>query len=699
MSQVGATMGLHGLRDGEAQLGSATEDVGFLSTVPASPGSRRLAYIALGVSALCFLVLAPFATVPLTPVWAFVPTYNAALALNDLITAALLTTQAQISRSRALLVLAAGYFFTALMAVPHSLTFPGLFASNGLLGAGAQSTAWLYMFWHGGFPLFVIAYSMLRGQSAPLKYPGLAIAGTALGVAAAVIAFAALSTVGATLLPPIMEGNGYKTALPIVVSILWLLSLAAFFLLWRRRPLSALDLWLGVVMVAWLLDIALSALLNAGRFDVGFYAGRIYGLSAASFVLLVLMAETGSLQARLARSLAELDERHRELDRARQQLHQAQKMEAIGQLTGGLAHDFNNLLTALIGNLEMARELPETTTRQGHFIDAAEKSADRGARLTHQLLAFGQRQTLRSRPTSINALLKEFELLLGRALGDKIALELDLNPQLWWCSADPSLLQASLLNLMLNARDASLAGGKVTIATSNHRRGPDDAATEEDWKTGDYVAMAVTDEGVGMKAEVRERAFEPFFTTKGVGEGSGLGLSQVYGSVKQMGGHAKIDSEPGRGTTVILFLPRAAAQSAAVREARADRVSAEKNETILVVEDDDEVRRTVMGTLAALGYRVLAAANGSEAISMLGSEQRIDLLFTDVVMPGIGGVEVAREAKRLRHDIKILLTSGYAHDILIAHGANGNFPLFQKPYRPQDLVQHIRQMLNQDKAG
>jgi signal transduction histidine kinase/CheY-like chemotaxis protein len=668
-----------------------------LSTAPAGPGQRRLAYAVLAVSVLCFAAIVPFAQTKLTEVWAFIPIYESALAINDLITAVLLLGQAHTARSRALMALAAGYLFTACMAVPHALTFPGLFAPTGLLGAGRHSTAWLYMFWHGGFPLCVMAYLGLRDRVPPLAHATRAVAATVIGAVLAAVALAALATAGADLLPAIMTDHTYLPAYRVVVGTVWVLNLLTLpFLLARRRP-TMLDLWLAVVAAAWVFDIALSAVFNAGRFDLGFYAGRIYGFCAATFVLIVLLAESTSLHARLARSLVELDLRHRELERSREQLYRSQKMEMIGQLTGGIAHDFNNLLTVVMGNLDMAEQLPEATHRQRRFLTAAQHAAERGARLTAQLLAFGRRQMLLPQRLNINGLLDAFAPLLRRALDETMALSLQPAEALWPATADPAQLEAALLNLALNARDAMPQGGRLSIATCNHTRPDGEDIGDEEWRAGDYVAIVVADTGTGMAPEVMEHVFEPFFTTKEPGKGSGLGLSQVYGFAKQMGGHVTVASAPGQGTTITLFLPRATPASAAeagVANEPPERVPAAEGRTILVVEDDDEVRLAAIRTLSGAGYRVLAATNGTEALAVLGSGQRVDLLFTDVVMPqGVSGAEVARSACCTHDEIRVLLTSGYALDVLAANGCDHDSPIFAKPYRPQDLVREVGRAL------
>src|SRR5438309_9907498 len=275
----------------------------FVSTLRAGPGERRLALAVVLVSVAIFLSAVPFAKVPLGQVWAFIPIYQSALVVNDLITAVLLFGQFGFLRSRALLVLAGGYLFTAFMAVSHILTFPGLFAPTGLLGAGPQSTAWLFMFWHGGFPLCVIAYALLKNDTREIDGPegraGVAISSSIAVIVAVVCGLTLLATAGQHALPAIMRGNQYTAVMLSVVSTTWVLSLLALVVLWRRRPHAVLDLWLMVVMCAWVFDIALAAVLNGGRFDLGFYAGRIYGLLAASFVLMVLLLENGKLYARL----------------------------------------------------------------------------------------------------------------------------------------------------------------------------------------------------------------------------------------------------------------------------------------------------------------------------------------------------------------------------------------------------------------
>ncbi|HJT09046.1 MAG TPA: MASE4 domain-containing protein [Stellaceae bacterium] len=675
-----------------------------MSRAPATAAQRRLALAIVILSVAAFIPAVPFARLPLAKVPAFIPSYEAALALSDLITAVLLFGQFARLRTTALLALASGYLYDALIIVPHAFTFPGVFSPTGLLGAGSQTTAWLYCFWHAGFPLFVLLYGVLgwRGEKRVRGAAGPIIAAAVAGVAALVGGLTLLTTIGHDLLTVIIVNGDYSLLVSKGVSpALWLLSLLALIVIWRKREHSVLDLWVGVVLCAWLLDIALSAVVGSSRYDLGWYAGRTYGLLAVTFVLTVLLVETNSLYGRLERSLDDLEDRHRaleqstvELERSQEQLRHSQKMQAVGQLTGGVAHDFNNLLTAIIANVDLLDKLPGSTPQHHVFAAAALRSASRGARLVKQLLAFGRRQMLRPEIADLNRLLAEFVPLLRRAVGEPIEIELHQDPELWLCSVDAAQFESALLNLALNARDAMRNGGRLVIETrrATHEQGD---GGDLEWKPGKYVAVSVADTGIGMPAHVRERAFEPFFTTKASGEGSGLGLSQVYGYVKQLGGNVTIDSVEDAGTTVTIYLPWAeASRMPASAEAAGEALAASGGQTILVVEDDADVRQGAVAALGDLGYRVIAAASGTEAIAILGGTQPLDLLFADVVMPqGVSGVEVAREALRVRKGIKILLTSGYAPDVVMSEGADDRFPMLAKPYRRHDLAETVHRVL------
>src|ERR1700682_3586489 len=374
------------------------------------------------------------------------------------------------------------------------------------------------------------------------------------------------------------------------------------------------------------------------------------------------------------------------------QLHQSQKMESGGQLTGGIAHDFNNLLMVVSGNLELIEEAADNG-RVRQFATAARLAADRGAKLTAQLLAFSRRQRLSPKLVNANELIAEFQELIRQAVGGACEVRLLTNGPLWLCHVDPSLLETALLNLALNGRDAMPNSGVLMIETRNVVL---DEGAVAGCLPGSYIKVSVTDTGCGMPPEVRDRVFEPFFTTKEVGKGTGLGLSMVYGFVRQSGGYVAVESAPGAGTTVVLYLPKATQTPDPGVEAIQTQAIPGGSEQILVVDDNEDLLKVTSAMLTSFGYRVLCARNGAEAIQMFEGGQEFDLLFSDVVMPnGMNGVELAREARRLSKGIKILLTSGYAGDVLERHQAVGEFPIIDKPYRLADLAQRLRSILHE----
>jgi signal transduction histidine kinase len=379
-----------------------------------------------------------------------------------------------------------------------------------------------------------------------------------------------------------------------------------------------------------------------------------------------------------------------------QELRQAQKMEAVGQLTGGVAHDFNNLLTVISGNLEMLeRRLRDEEQRE--ILKEAQEASQLGAELAKRLLAFGRRQSLDPRPVDLNALVTGMVELLRRSLGATVEITTRLAGELPLIMADPGQIENALLNLAVNARDAMPDGGRLLIETTRAQIGKSHTVAFADAVPGNYVTLGVTDTGTGMTPEVRQRAFEPFYTTKGPGAGSGLGLSMVYGFVKQSGGHVQLYSERGHGTTVRLYLPaRESGASAAARPAGALVAPAALGETILVVEDDPRVRRVAVRRLKELGYAVIEADGGPAALRILDREEPLDLLFTDIVMAGgITGVDLAQEARRRRPGLKILLTSGYAEPA-VSKGALAlsNAAWLGKPYSSDELQVKLRGLLD-----
>ena len=912
----------------------------FLSTMPASRRDRTAALAVVCVSAVLFACAVPFAGMPLTPVPAFVASYQSALAINDVITAVLLFSQFAISRSRALLLLASGYMFTAAAAIVHALTFPGLFAPGGLLGAGPQTTVWLYMIWHGGFPLLVLGYSLLKAKdngTGIQSTTGAAIVASVVAVIVATAASTWVVTAQHDHLPILLGGGHYTPVMLGVVSAVWCLSLAALVALWICKPHSILDVWLMVVMCAWLFDIALSAMLNEARFDVGFYLGRIYGLCAASFVLAVLLVDNVGLQAKLARLLRtlrreaasernlrsereslfsavvessndaiitklldgpitgwngaaerlfgftaaetvgenidiivpperrtetsnvverirrgepielyetvrmhkdgrsidvslsispirtapdkivgismaarditenkqtqkaltqEMEERRRIFDTsndlilvtdtsgnfiqvspsvtailgyqpsdmighsavkfihpddlentrsemraarrgqnkrnfetryidkegkavalnwtgtwsepvrrhffigrdltekqaAEAQLRHVQKMDAIGQLTGGVAHDFNNILTVITGTIGILEDAVAGDPQLAAIARLIDEAAERGANLTKHLLAFARKQPLQPLEVDVNSLVLEAAKLLQPTLGEHIEITPLLAEDAWTALADPSQLTTVVLNLALNARDAMPNGGKLALETSNVYLDENYASMQDEVAAGNYVMIAVSDTGTGIPAALLERVFDPFFTTKEVGKGTGLGLSMVFGFVKQSGGHIKLYSEEGHGTSVKIYLPRATGLNQTAAEALVSVDIEGGSEAVLVVEDDPLVRRYVMTQIESLGYTTLEAANATDALHVIDNGANIDLLFTDVIMPGhMNGRQLVDEALKRRPGLKTLYTSGYTENAIVHHGRlDSGVLLLAKPYRKSELARMIR---------
>ncbi|MET4113751.1 PAS domain S-box-containing protein [Bradyrhizobium sp. JR4.1] len=927
----------------ELHVSAPTDRNTFLSTLPATPKDRTAALTIVGVSSILFAMAVPFAGIPLLPVPAFVASYQSALVVADIVTAVLLLSQFAVLRTRALLVLAAGYLFTAAAAVVHALTFPGLFSPTGLLGANQQTTVWLYMIWHGGFPLCVLAYAWLKEAEGGARIAGSAskaIYASVVGVVAVMIVLTWAVTAQHDLLPVLLRDGRYTQIMIGVVSFVWSLSFAALVSLWFRRPHSVIDVWLMVVMCAWLFDIALSAIVNVARFDLGFYAGRVYGLCAATFVLAVLLIENVRLQAhtlglvgRLRQQSAldrdyygkrlalygavvesandaiitktldgvitgwnkaaehlfgyaaaeaigqpidiivpedrkaevrgilnrvggnetiaqhetvrirkdgrrvdvvlnvsplktasgeiigaskiahditeekqareklrrEVEERERifetsqdlilvtdgfgnfiqvspsvktilglnpedmighsatefihpddlqktrdemraarrgavkrsfearyyhydghevtlnwmgtwsepvkrhffigrdltEKQAAEAQFRHVQKMDSIGQLTGGVAHDFNNVLTVITGTIGILADAVADRPELAAITKLIDDAAERGAQLTKHLLAFARKQPLQPREIDVNALTLEAAKLLHPTLGEQITIMPQLTEDAWPALIDPGQLSTAILNLALNARDAMPDGGTLVLETRNIFLDDGYASMNPDVVAGNYVMIAVSDTGSGIPPELMDRVFDPFFTTKEVGKGTGLGLSMVFGFVKQSGGHIKIYSEEGHGTSVKIYLPRSSGVQETDFEALQNAPVTGGREKILIVEDDALVRQYVVTQIKSLGYTALEAANAAEALVIIDADKNIDLLFTDVIMPGnMNGRQLADEAARRRPDLKTLFTSGYTENAIVHHGRlDSGVLLLAKPYRKSELAKMLRTAL------
>jgi PAS domain S-box-containing protein len=409
----------------------------------------------------------------------------------------------------------------------------------------------------------------------------------------------------------------------------------------------------------------------------------------------LMQRSNAELEARVAERTRELNDELVRRDQMQAALVKSQRLEAVGQLTGGVAHDFNNLLTVITGNHELLEQ--HLTEPKAHdLLQRAHEAAEMAARLTNRLLAFARRSRLAPVLLNLNEHVLTMSELLIRTLGEPISLKAVLAPDLWLTRADPSEVENAVLNLAINARDAMPEGGRLVIQTENASIDAAVAREVTGQKPGDFIRLSVTDTGIGMPPEILARAFEPFFTTKDGGRGTGLGLSTIYGFAQQSGGFAQIYSEVGEGTTVNIYLPRATGDADLVPQAPLDGVLfSERGETILVVEDNDAVREAAMQRLEGLGYAVIEAASGRDAISILEQSSTIALVFSDVVMAGgISGFDLARWLIEHRPDIGILLTSGFAAEALENKpGVDGTLRILRKPYNRRELSHALRQVL------
>ncbi len=532
-------------------------------------------------------------------------------------------------------------------------------------------------------------------------------------IAYAVAMLLALAALGIRLLiGGVLSGFPFLTFFPAVL-------LAAY--LGGRGPGALCAFLSGLLAWYFLIDPVYSFELDwpGGFLPIVFFA-------LVSAIIVLLIDATNRAYARLLRSEAErgrlnaeleqrVEERTRELSEANERLRQEiegraeaearvtqlQRLEAVGQLTGGIAHDFNNMLAVVLGNLDLAqRRLMKGNADIMRHLENAMDGAKRGASLTQRLLAFARRQSLSPAVIDVNGLVASMSELLRRTIGERVEVECVLAGGLWRTYVDASQLESAIVNLAVNARDAMPDGGKLTIETMNGYVDEAYAAENAGAVPGQYVVVAVSDTGTGMPKEVLDRAFEPFFTTKDVGRGTGLGLSQLYGYLKQSGGHAKIYSEIGRGTTVKLYLPRhvGAEQLASPERAPAAETllpGGRPEEVILVVEDEPRVRATTVEALRELGYTICEAADGAAALQLLEERNDVVLLFTDVVMPGMTGRELADQVLKTRPDMKILYTTGYTRNAIVHGGRlDPDVDLLPKPFTTAELARKVRAVLD-----
>lgn len=526
---------------------------------------------------------------------------------------------------------------------------------------------------------------------------------------AVALATVALALLARFLLAGHLQGFPFLTFIPAIL-------LTSFFCGWRAGALAAA---LGAVARLYFFAPLPAAAPNSGWLGYSMYAFAVaiilmaVGSMHAAFRDLAASAEqrkllNDELEKRVHERTEALEAANRSLleeaasrAAAEAQIRQLQKMEAVGQLTGGIAHDFNNMLAIVVGSLDIARRsLKSDPGKAERFIGNAMEGARRGAQLTSRLLAFSRQQPLDPRPLDVNELVRGMSDLLIRSIGSGIELKTVLAPDLWRAFADTSQLESALINLCVNSRDAMAGGGELVVETCNATL--DEAyAQATDAQCGDHVCICVADSGTGMEPDVLARAFDPFFTTKTPGKGTGLGLSQVYGFVKQSNGHVRIDSQPGRGTTVRIYLPRysgavpaqaAALQAAAPAESRCE---AGNRETVLVVEDEDRVRSMTVEALRALGYTVIAAEGPEHALDLVGDGTRAHLLLTDVVMPGMDGRALAERIKERQPGIKVLFTTGYTRGAAPYQGIlDGGGSMLPKPFTLDQLAAKVRGALD-----
>jgi PAS domain S-box-containing protein len=448
---------------------------------------------------------------------------------------------------------------------------------------------------------------------------------------------------------------------------------------------------------------ALATADKEGRFEAEGWRMRKDGTRFwASVVIDAIRDDSGELIgfAKVTRDITERMEAQRILRETQEQLASSQRLEAVGQLSGGIAHDFNNLLMIILGNLEAAQRASQAlgsgAANMQRWIASALRGAQRAATLTHRLLAFSRRQPLDPKVLDLNNYLPGIADFLQRSLGETVAIEVAGAAGLWPIEVDVTQLESSLVNLAINARDAMPGGGKLTLEAFNQVLDHEYCRSNPEVSPGQYVLLSVSDTGPGMAPEILSRAFEPFFTTKEIGHGTGLGLSQVYGFIKQSGGHVKIYSEPGHGTTVKMYFARCGEQANLVGDDSGMPIS-EENETILVVEDDKDLRAYLVEVLRDLTYRVIGAQDAVAALGILEQPAvRVDLMLTDVVMPGMNGRELSRRARELRPQLKVLFMSGYSPNAVVHQGrVDHDVQLIQKPISQKDLSARLRDMLDQ----
>jgi signal transduction histidine kinase/ActR/RegA family two-component response regulator len=664
-----------------------------LTDTPATGDQQRRVLFASAALVLATAALVPIARLALPPVPAVTGVFATLSAAADLLTFALLVRTGAARRSRAIGWIASAYLFGGILALLHVATFPGAFVPGPLLPVRPDTVGWLFLVWRCGLPLLVLGGALVDRREtteATTRFHVGRAAGCVLLGAAAAFALAAWLP-----LPAYLRGDSF-TGSAIAASVMCAaLSAAAIGVIWAtRRAGKALFLWLTVVLLAYSLGLALSTYAGA-RFTLGWYAARVFSLAASALLLTVLLGEFVRLYRRLATTVDELAARTEELQAeihrrasAERRLAQAQKLEAVGQLAGGLAHDFNNLLQVVSARLELVRRRGGAAFEED--VGVMRRTIRRAEGLTRQLLAVSGRRTLRP------SLVRPAEVLLGARellrtlLRNDIRLNVEAAADTGLLEVDPGELETTLVNLVANARDAMPHGGEIVLAARADR-----PVGEE--RAAGYVVLTVRDTGTGIGPDVLERVFEPFFTTKEAGRGSGLGLAQVYAFATQSGGSVSIASRPGAGTEVAIRLPRAdvagATGQTAARPARPDATW--RGALVLLVEDHDDVAQSTRALLEQFGLAVHRAASADEALAWLeASPSRPRLVLSDVVMPGTrNGVELGRAIRAHFPDVPVALCTAFTASA--AQALDAGFPLLRKPYEADDLLAVVAQALGE----
>ena len=682
---------------------------------------QRAALAVAFLVAVATTLLMPIAAHKWPNIPAFVPSYQTALIGAYLIAAYLVFGYFKQTRTRSMLWLWSGCIYTAGVLLAQFLSLPGAFVANERLLGGAQTTIWLWFFWHLGASGMLLAYALAEWRRPGAQVDdALASFYRAAGLTAAALGATLLAVTRFHDMLPVEDVAGDFSRItstgyaPLIQAIVF----AALFFLWRatrfRTPVSA---WLGVAMVALAFDNAIT-MAGGTRLSVGWYVGRLNALFSALVMLALYMKEVNRVYlaaaanaGQLASAKAELErhqerleslvrERTRSLEETQHALLHAQKLEAIGKLTGGVAHDFNNVLHIISGNLDLIRLFSGGNDKVLLRCSSAHDAVRRGAKLSSQLLSFARKQPLQPVPTDLAQVFANMDMLLKRAVGERVEIEMALDGAAGNVKVDPQQLENVILNLVLNASDAMPQGGRLVISVRDIVLDDAEVARLMPGGGNDYVRLAFTDTGTGMSVDVIQRAFEPFFSTKEVGKGTGLGLSMAYGFVKQSGGHIDIDSAPGQGATVRILLPRTA-ESAVEKKAVPVATLTGGSEVVLVVDDEVEIQENVGTLLSGLGYSVLTAGSADEARRVLSQHPRIDLLFTDVIMPGVmTSPQLAALARQMHPAIQVLFTSGYSEDAVIHDGRlDEGVNLLSKPYGRDELARAVRTVLSARDPG